>query len=223
MRKITVCMMVIAWALAFALGAYAQNAPEAPSAAPPKPQAASRAPADTDERDVRELVDAIMAARVAKQLGLNDEQTVLMLRRFSEFREQLNALRKGRQEILQGLKNSLRSGEGDAQIEAKLSQLVAHDGKIAEFRKSAYEKAGAGLTVSQRAKLYVFLNEFENDMRRLIQRARERNANRWGRFAEPPRPPEPGQPPRPPRPGRLGFGRALQPQVPPPQAPAGEK
>ena len=170
-----------------------------------------------DDRDTREMVEMILAAKLAKELELNDEQTVLMLRRLSEFREQVSASRKQRQEILKALKAGVKAGEPDAQIEAKLNELVVQDVKMAEFRKTAYEKACEGLSIAQRAKLYVFLNEFENDMRKLVQQARERNAHRLGRAMEPSRPLE-GSPARPPR-GPEPAARPPRPPRPPRQAP----
>ncbi len=163
------------------------------------PAAAVQAPRTGPDHDAREMVEVILAARLAKELGLNDEQTVLMLRRFSSYREQVNALRKDRQDRLKALKASVKSGESDELITAKLNDLMDQDVKMAEFRKMAYEKASEGLTATQRAKLYVFVNEFEGDMRKLVQQARERS-HRRGPLAEPRNQDAPPRPPRLPRP-----------------------
>ena len=133
-----------------------------------------------EQHDVRKLVEEIMAARLSRELELNDEQTVLMLRKLAEFREELQALRKTRQELVKGLQSGLQAGEADAQLETKLNELVAHDAKMADAKRDTWEKAGTGFSVAQRAKLYVFLNDFENEMRKLVQKARERNAQRAG-------------------------------------------
>ena len=132
--------------------------------------------------EIQELIQTVMAARLAKALELDDEQTVLVVRRFSEFREKMSALKRERQELVKQLRMGLREGAPEDELEAKLDELMAHDAEVAEFKRTAYDKASAGLTISQRAKLYVFLSDFESDMRRLIQKARERRAERFGRF-----------------------------------------
>jgi hypothetical protein len=138
--------------------------------------------------ETQKLMETVMAARIAKELGLNDEQTVLMTRRIAEYKEQAAELKKQRQEMAKKLKAALNAKEPDDKIEAALNELVAQDGKVAEFKKTIYLKASEGLSVTQRARLYVFVNEFENDMRRLIQRARERGFDRMGPGGEPGQP-----------------------------------
>jgi len=135
--------------------------------------------------ETQKLMETVMAARLAKELGLNDEQTVLMTRRIAEYKEQVSELKKQRQEMAKKLKAALTAKEADANIESSLNERVAQDGKIAEFKKTIYTKASEGLTVTQRARLYVFVNEFESDMRRLIQRAREHGFDGMGPGGEP--------------------------------------
>jgi hypothetical protein len=189
-------------------GAYGQNESPAP---PPvgAPAAAPQPPGDVGNPNIRELIEEVMAARLAKELALNDEQTVLLIRRVSEFRDEINTVRKQRQDLFKALKTGLRSGEPDTQIEGRLKELIAQDEKLAALKKAMYERASAGLPVAQRAKLYVFVNEFESDMRKLVQRARERTAQRGGRFAGP-EPPQPGDNAQPRR-IRRGPGEPLHP------------
>lgn len=167
---------VFVFAVMGALAWMGAAAAQSDGAAAPRKEGAS----PNEQREVRKLVEEIMAARLSQQLELNDEQTVLMLRKLAEFREELQAFRKTRQELVTGLQSGLQAGEADAQLETKLNELVAHDAKMADAKKNMWEKAGAGFSVAQRAKLYVFLNDFENQMRKLVQKARERNAQRAG-------------------------------------------
>ena len=160
--------------LATASLAFAQGGPQRP-----RWGAGPGAPGDIEDRDTSELIEAVMAARLAKALGLNDEQTVLMVRRFGEFRGELNSLRRRRHELLKQLKDAVHNEAAEAEIDTALKNLVEHDAKLAKYKFGAFQKASEDLAVTQRAKLYVFLNEFETDMRRLIQRARERGG-RWG-------------------------------------------
>ena len=130
-------------------------------------------PNPMEGRRAAELVQTLIIARLSEELGLNDEQTVLLVRRLKEFREQTTELKKKRQELIEGLKKSIAAGEGDKVIEEKLNALTANDTEAVEQKRAMIDKVGADLTVTQRAKLYVALSDFEQDMRRMIQRARE--------------------------------------------------
>ncbi|HUW61952.1 MAG TPA: hypothetical protein VMZ06_13210 [Candidatus Bathyarchaeia archaeon] len=193
-------LMVVVLGLTVA-AAYGQP-PEAEI--PPGPPAAGREPGPppppppgvdrVSDGELSELIQSVMAAKLSRELGLNEEQTVLMVRRFSEFREQLNGMKRQRQDKMKALRAALRDRLPDEHIETALQDLIAHDLKTLEMRKDAYQKAAGNLSTSQRAKLYVFISDFEGDMRRLIQKAR---AQRQG-LTRPLRPMPPLGPPPPP-------------------------
>ncbi|HNR35127.1 MAG TPA: hypothetical protein PKO36_08100 [Candidatus Hydrogenedentes bacterium] len=175
--------------------------PGGPMTAPPlPPPRGPEAPPPADANSAKQLVQEILTARLARELALSDEQTVIMLKRFTEYRAQLEAFRKERQELTKALRASIAAKEPESQIETRLKALAELDGKVVEYKRSLYDSASEGLTVAQRAKLYVFLSDFENDMRKLIQKAREqagqRSINRW--IGPPPEggPPHSAQPPR---------------------------
>lgn len=211
-------------------GAFGQ--PPQPGAGPaepaPPPTPESRRPAPgpppadraKEEQDLRALVETVKMARLTKELGLNDEQAVLLVRKYDEVRERLASLNRERQQLLRELREAVRAGKPEAEIERALDKLVAHDRKIAETRTKVYEEIGKDLTATQRAKLYVFMNDFENDMRRLVQRARESGAGRFLRMREETRgaPGEgPGLPPRPALRGRGPIGNNQPPNPPHPE------
>ncbi|NIA16152.1 MAG: hypothetical protein GWP08_18985 [Nitrospiraceae bacterium] len=141
---------------------------------------------EAEKHEVEELMEAVMTARLAKTLGLNDEQTVLMVRRFSEYKERLSHMRREREEMLRDVRNALREGQEGAAIEPLLGALVEKDIEIAKYRLGAFQTARNGLTVKQQAQLYVFLSEFDADMRHLIQKVRSKRMERPGGFGDRP-------------------------------------
>ena len=213
-----VVVLSVTLAAAYAQPPEAGFPPDAPVAGPgsvpppPPPPAGER----VSDGELSELIQSVMAAKLSRELGLNEEQTVLMVRRFSEFREQLNGMKRQRQDKLKALRAALRDRLPDEHIETALQDLIAHDLKTLEMRKDAYEQAAGNLSTSQRAKLYVFLSDFEGDMRRLIQKAREQKQG-WNRPLRPvpplEGPPPPDAPLRPPR-----LQRPPRPGGPPPEA-----
>ena len=151
----------------------------APTAPSPPPPAAS-AKNDEPETNVRDLAELVMAVKLTKELGLNDEQTILMVRKLAEFRDEMNALKKERQQVSKELRNAIQTKEPEPQIETKLNALIAAEDKMATFRKDKFAKLGEGLSPNKRAILYVFVNDFESEMKQLIQKVKERREQLMG-------------------------------------------
>lgn len=128
------------------------------------------------DRDVHELVGMLWIKRISERLALTDEEAVIFMQRHNKFQEQVKELHHERRTLLKDLRDTLRKGDSDDVIVEKLDKLVAIDGEIADLRQHAFEEVGEGLTMTQRAKLYVGMSEFEEEMRGLVRRARE---HRW--------------------------------------------
>lgn len=159
-------------------------------------------PQEWIDRDAREVMEAVMMTRFSRELELNDEQTVLMMRRIEEFKDEISQARQHRGELVKALEAAVKSGASEADIAAKMNELVVHDRTLAEARFNMVDRAGEGLSMAQRAKLYLLMGDFEADMRKLIQKARMRAAGKTPRrpnedgpqFDGPPEP-DPNRPP----------------------------
>lgn len=182
-------MLSVAAAIVVALSAAADNGrivgndkldPEAIDAAP----LAERAPGsvregesgdrDRDE-DARDLVETVMMVRMSEELNLSDEQTVMMVRRLRALKEEMIGMRRQRWALYRELKDALREASDDAAVAATLTALLEYDRQLETFKQDRLEALSEGLTEAQRAKLYIFLCEFENDMRHLVHRAQGRD------------------------------------------------
>ncbi len=144
--------------------------------AKPSGAAPGQAPKKGERENMQQLVHDIMAARLARELELDDKETVTLIRRLEEFRSQQGMLQRKRQEMLKSLKAILKTHAPEADIEKTLREIQSLDAKLQELKRTAFEKVGEGMTTTRRAKLYVFYNEFDSEMRRLIQKAREKSA-----------------------------------------------
>ncbi len=133
-----------------------------------------------DAPEVREMVEAMRLARLSRALELDDEETVLLIRWYKEHQEQRRALMQERMNILRTLRDQVQGNATDASIARTLEKLMAIDEDIEQVRESAYEKARQRLSVKQQAKLYVFMNDFDREMRAMLQRARENMERRRG-------------------------------------------
>ena len=166
------------------------------------------------DAEMREILEQVMVARLSKELALDDEQTVLLVRQFSGYRERVHELQKQHSELVKDLKASVEEGTDGQAIEDKLEAIMAHDEKILSAQREVYELAGGELTAWQRAKLYIFITDFQGEMRNLIRRARERHQGfgeggprRGGRMGMGPGP------------GKRGMGGMGQPEQDAPEMP----
>ncbi|GMU91030.1 MAG: hypothetical protein AMXMBFR4_00880 [Candidatus Hydrogenedentota bacterium] len=144
------------------------------SPGPPREGGPRRPPISEErEAEIRELVSSVLMARVSRELELTDEQTVVMIRQMQEMREKMGGLWRQREAAGDELREALKNDAPDADLEQKLDAMIRVDQERNQLRWDYFKQMAAGLSVKQRAKLYVFLQEFEWHMRRLIQRAIE--------------------------------------------------
>lgn len=126
------------------------------------------------EDDVRTLVETVRMVRLSQELGLTDEQTVVLVRQYNEIKEETARMHRERQERTRELRELVASGASDEKIEATLAELVEIDKRVQMMRFDVFERAAPALTATQKAKLYMFMGDFERHMRLMIERARER-------------------------------------------------
>jgi hypothetical protein len=133
-----------------------------------------------DERalESRKLLEEVLMARLTRELALDEEQTVLMVRHLAEFRDKMAAMRRERMVLARGLRQAVREGKDEKAIGKVLEEVVAHEEKMAVARREIVDFEGFELTTWQKAKLYLFIVDFESDMRQLLKKAQERRQGR---------------------------------------------
>jgi hypothetical protein len=162
-----------------------------------------------DSMPARELLEEVMLARLSRELKLTETETVLMVRRYSDFREAMQQLRAERDRLARQLRQALKEDAADGVLTPLMAEIRAVDEEMALARMTIYDEISADLDTKQKARLYLFIGEFEAQLRRWLNEAWQRRTG--------------GEPPA----GGLGeggrpfgplFRRGAQP--PPPQPPA---
>ncbi len=124
----------------------------------------------------RKLLEEVLMARLTRELSLEDGQTVLLVQHMTEFRDRMIALRRERAQRLNALRKAVRESKDEERIGDLMEKVRALNKKTALARDDVFDFEGFELTVWQRARLLIFLSDFEGDMRRLLHRARERRS-----------------------------------------------
>lgn len=171
--------MTMLCAAAFATFASADPVAPDPAAAPVTSPGQDAKPkgeghGSLSEEELRDLVSTIMMVRVSRSLELTDEQTVVLVKHMQEMRDEVFKLYKQRDESAKALRDLVaKDGAADGDIDAKLKDLISVDEKRAQVKKDAFDKISAGMSVKQKAKLYITLQDFEGQMRKMMSRAKE--------------------------------------------------
>ena len=154
-------------ALMIAGGALAQ-AEEGAATANPSKTTQQRNPSKT-----REILEQIMVARLSRELALDESQTILLVRAFADYREQLHTLRRERQALVKSLDEKVRTNAEATDIKETLNALLGMDLVLAEKKAALFDDMSAQLTPWQQAQYYLFLGRFEGELRTLLQKARK--------------------------------------------------
>ncbi|HNY87354.1 MAG TPA: hypothetical protein PKN23_12700 [Candidatus Hydrogenedentes bacterium] len=202
-----------------AAGPPPEPGPPPPGITPPGP-APQKRPGAAREARGREMLEQVMVARLSAELGLTDEQSVLMVRRFSQFKKETQQLQRERAEVMKELRQTALKGDADpAAVSPLLEKSLQLGEKIALQRQRLFHAMAEGMDPVQQGKLLVFLEEFEGQMRQVVKTAQERRTPGPPDRMGPPPGGQPGPPPGPgiPRPHKQGDRAPIGPPPAPPQ------
>ena len=197
-----------------------------PPPAPPDGKAGKRqgqhGGREMNQSKAREMLEQVMIARLSNELKLTDEQSVLLMRRFSEARDEKQALGRERTEAIRVLRSTVEQGKDEAALTACMDRVRAADEKLGSHRQRMQEAMGAGLDPWQKGKLVLFMDQFESEIKQMLREAHDRRTGRpfQGMPPAPGMGPRPGMPPGPGMPPSVG-GRIPGPPV--PNGPAGPR
>jgi Spy/CpxP family protein refolding chaperone len=173
--------LIVAAVVAGAVAIPALADPPSPGA---QPEGNASPQPNWQDKDVRQLVHIVMMARLAQELNLSDEDTVKLVRRFEEHRVKIEQNANERRRATEDLKTAIKDNAGDDAMKQKLDAVKKLDEQQVELRRNAVNDVSIDLTPRQQAQLYIFINDFENNVRRMIHRARELGAETLMRMRE---------------------------------------
>lgn len=131
------------------------------------------------DSDIISLVERIMMVRLAQTLDLTVEETQDLGTRVGQCRSRVYNLKWLRADLRQSLREAVEAGE-DVEVEEKLEKLLKLDITIAQLIEEMIEDSREDLTVEQAARFYLFIEDFERDLSRMIEKARELTREKAG-------------------------------------------
>lgn len=124
------------------------------------------------DSDIINLVERIMMVRLAETLDLTVEETQNLGTLVGQCRSQVYNLKWLRADLRQSLREAIEQGDR-AIVEEKLDKLLKLDITISQLIEKMIEDSQSDLSVEQAAKFYLFIEDFERDLSRMIDKAQQ--------------------------------------------------
>jgi hypothetical protein len=137
-----------------------------------------------DEQELFDLVQSYMLVRMKKTLDLTDVQTINLMKRVGVYKDQLTRLKFHKGLLVSQLRMNLAQTAPESKIQTNLSALLENEQKTVETLRSMISESGDELSVTQRANLYLFVGDFEEDIRRMAMHAQRMNQEGHRRYTK---------------------------------------
>ena len=128
------------------------------------------------DRNLHELLQTILMVRLAQSVELTDEQILEFSKRVGSFKDQLHEMKWQIAASRETLRDAVQYKEPDAIVRRKLDDCLLQELAITDLLRKLVHESRKDLTDVQAAKFYLFLGDFEQEMRRLVERAFKRQA-----------------------------------------------
>jgi Spy/CpxP family protein refolding chaperone len=122
-----------------------------------------------DESDPREIIEQVKIYQITKKLGMTSEQAVQFFPKLNEMREIDKQFRQEKIDALHELRNLMNSGASDKEMENVIDEYEEAWYKKNEDQRKKFQEMRKILTPIQQGKYLIFLDEFEAEIRALIQ------------------------------------------------------
>lgn len=161
------------------------EAPTRPDGPPFGPRGEGKPGQNWEDKELKELIETVKFARLSQHLGLDDEQTVQLMRRLEGMKEKIADAQNAHAAAVADLRELVNREAPEAEIQAGLRRVVETELSVHQTRLEALKDVANGLDAVQAAKLYLFTQDFGKNIRELIQRARMRRMGRSDEGAPP--------------------------------------
>jgi Spy/CpxP family protein refolding chaperone len=196
----TLAMAVMCACLASVAAAQTQSpgqqagAPRQPGSGPgPGGGPGGARPSEQQREEVRKKIEAVRLARLTEELQLDEKTAAKFIPVITVIDQKRRAMTKENQETMREIKIMLHSTPPDeAKLKAAISAIEKNRREIVSLRDKEFNTVRDSLTVTQMAHYLLFNQEFQQEMRGMMEGAR--NPRRQGMGPGPGRPPGKGTP-----------------------------
>jgi len=205
MERFSRILAMLTLCAGLASGALAQQQAPGPQGGGPRTSGfgpgggpANGRPTEQQREEVRKKVEAVRLARLTETLQLDEKTAAKFIPAITAIDQKRRALMKENQETIRELKIMLHATPpDDAKLKVAISAIDRNRREIVSLLDKEFSAARDNLTVAQMARYLLFNQEFQQEMRGMMEGARGSGPGKGGKGAGPGRGPGAGGGPRP--------------------------
>jgi len=126
-----------------------------------------------EDEQLKDLVDAYMLVRIKDTLDLSDLETLKLVEQIGSYKKELTRLKFLEGILREQLRHKTTQGVNDDLVKSDLDVLMQTGSQIAEELRGMVENSRKTLSMVQSAQLYLFVDDFEQEILQLIDQARQ--------------------------------------------------
>jgi len=166
MRSIARSMIAAVCLTALALPAMAQQRM-------PGPAPRSDRPTEEQREEVRKKMEAIRIARLTEELNLDEKTAAKFIPAITSLDQKRRILLKENQELLREMRALLNAPPPDeGKLKAAIHRIEKNHHEMLSLRDKEFAAIRDNLTVEQQARYLLFHQEFQREMRGMVEGAR---------------------------------------------------
>ena len=128
----------------------------------------------------RKMLEAVRITRMTEALGLTDKQIAEFFPKLKEMETNLREAGRQNQKYIGQLDSLLAAGAKDPELKAKMTQIENAEAARWQQMKSFKIKLDGILTVKQKARMLVFNQKFDEEIRDMVRDIRQKKMRRYG-------------------------------------------
>jgi hypothetical protein len=121
------------------------------------------------EEDPHKLIEAIKIWKISEFLELDEDQMIAFFPKLKKIEKHRRESYKQRREMLEKMKKQLDKRQSDEAIKKTIDEVMTFDKQTKEREQELREEIMSVLTVTQQAKLLIFEERFEREIRNIIK------------------------------------------------------
>lgn len=125
------------------------------------------------EQDLYDLIQAYMLVRIKNTLDLTDVQTLELMKLAGGYKDQLTRLKFQRGMLIAQLRTQTEKEVDETLIAATLENILANEQQTVVTLGHLVGESKGILSITQQAQLYLFVGDFEQDIRRMATHAKQ--------------------------------------------------
>lgn len=142
-----------------------------------EPPESDRPPSKEQMERVRERIETLRMWKLTKALDLDEKTSAQVFPLFNKYDSKRVKIEKALRNGMKELKDSLKD-KREAQLKAVLDRLEKDHNAMQKLNDDERSELKNVLTVEQQARLIIFKQEFEREIRKIIAETKEKRADR---------------------------------------------